>query len=138
VVFANVPRQAVVRKLFTLIKIIFMKNSLGIILFFVLIFFLGACKSAHLPTLATNDSFLLVVVKNEPGVIVGLLSSCSCLQVIRMEVVHVEPEIFASTGSRLLPLETIRLLIKIKQEGNIVQVKNQLAEMQDVISVNLR
>ena len=53
-----------------------------------------------------------------------------------MEVIHIESLSVDFTGSRTLPLSTLRLLIKIKQEGNITHVKDQLSEMQDVISVN--
>lgn len=98
--------------------------------------FLSACKSSHVQSTASSDRFLFVIVKNEPGVISGLLSSCSCLQIIRMETVDVEPVLVDFTGSRTLPLSTLRLLIRIKQEGNITHVKDQLSEMQDVISVN--
>lgn len=115
-----------------------MKTHLIIKLIVVSIFFLSACKSSYQQRYETNDRFLFVVVKNEPGVVAGLLSSCSCLQIIRMEVVHTESMIVDFTGSRTLPLETIQLIIKIKQEGKIIQLKDQLAEMQNVISIELK
>lgn len=115
-----------------------MKTNLIIKLFVVSMFFLSACKSSYPQKSAASDRFLFVVAKNEPGVIAGLLSGCSCLQIIRMEVIHAEPVYVDFTGKRSLSPSTIRLLIKIKPENDIVHVKDQLTEMEDVISVNFK
>lgn len=115
-----------------------MKINLIIKLLVASTLFLSACKSSQVQSIATSDRFLFVVVKDEPGVVTGLLSNCSCLQIIRMDVVHIEPVLVDFTGRRTMLSATIRVLIKIKQESNINHIIDQLAEMQDVISVNFK
>lgn len=112
-----------------------MKSNSYMELLVVSIIILCSCKSSQLQSTAKKDQFLFVVLKSDPDVVEGLLTSCACMEVVRMEILNTEPVIINFSNKRSAHAVTIRLLIKIKAE-NQTAVKNELSAMQDVISVD--
>ncbi len=114
-----------------------MRANLIIAVLFTATMLLSACKSSQVHVRDNNDRFLLVVVKNEPGVIEGLLNSCTCLEIVRLDVLNVEPVLqdFLFFASKPNPSGiTMRLVLKITAETDYTKIKDILLSRKDVIA----
>ncbi len=110
-----------------------MRSCVTIILLILSLFILASCRSSRLNN-DQHDRFLILVIKNEPGVIESIMSSCDCLQIINIVVLHTEKNNTDAFSVRSIPVSTMRVLLKIKHNESDAVI-DRLAMIEDVMSL---
>lgn len=114
-----------------------MKIFLTTVLLLTVMLLVTGCKSnSQLQSKPNRERFLFLVVKNESGVLEGLLSGCSCFEVVRFEVIDKQEYVIDFFNSQPKPATTIRILLKVKNEAQLLSLQQHVDEMQEIVSIN--
>jgi hypothetical protein len=114
-----------------------MKIFLTVVLSLATTLLVTGCKSlGGLQSNPDRERFLFLVVTNEPGVLNGLLSGCSCFEVVRFEVLDKQAGLVDLFNSQPKPSTTIRLLLKVKNEKQLLSLQHHVDEMRESVTLS--